>query len=47
MKYMPFELAKNYNRKEFNKLFELHDENKNGFIEKFEMAWFIINTFGN
>ena len=39
--------AKNYDRNNFEKLFEEFDEDKNGFLSKGEMATFIKKTFRN
>lgn len=39
------ERAQNYNAKDFTKLFNLYDEDKNGFISKSEMAVFLKKVF--
>lgn len=41
------ERAKNYVEKDFEMLFERFDEDKNGFIEKSEMAIFLKKVFKN
>ena len=41
------ERAKNYDEKDFEMLFERFDEDKNGFIEKSEMAIFLKKVFKN
>jgi len=40
-KHLSEERASNYNEAQFDSLFERFDEDKNGFIEKSEMAVFI------
>ena len=42
---MSFERAKNYRKENFDSLFAKYDDDKNGFIEKVEMANFIKMQF--
>ena len=47
IKHMAPERARNYHPEEFDQLFDKYDEDKNGFIEKSEMAVFIKQVFKN
>ena len=39
--------AKNYNKLQFDEMFDSFDEDQNGFLSKAEMAIFIKKTFKN
>ena len=45
LKYLKEERRNNYNEANFEKIFDEYDEDKNGFIEKSEMAVLIKKTF--